>query len=79
MKKLLILLVIVCFISGCGVRLPDDFEYNLRVIADTNQEMLERIDNGEVPNDKVQEELRNIIESDIRDFRNAAATVEAGR
>lgn len=70
-------LVSIFIVSGCGVRLPNDFEYNLRAIADINEEMLLRIES--LPVDQKVNELKLMIQSDINDFRNAAATVEAGR
>ena len=39
--KYLTLTIIICMCS-C-VRLPSDFEYNLRIIADTNEQMLMHI------------------------------------
>lgn len=74
--KYLTLTIIICMCS-C-VRLPSDFEYNLRIIADTNEQMLMHI--KEMDDKEIQiKELIIMVETDIKDFRNAAATVEAGR
>jgi hypothetical protein len=75
--KFILITLTALLLVGCGVRVPDDFEYNLRTIADTNEELLERIE--DLPAERREAELRNIVEQDIVDFRNAAATVEAGR
>lgn len=77
-KALIIGLILSIFvISGCGVRIPDDFEYTLRRAADANEKMLKKIDT--LPEARRIEELKLMVETDIKDFRNAANTVEKGR
>lgn len=78
MKKYFILFLFVCIISSCGVRLPEDYEYNLDQIANTNEELLKRIQE-EVPPEERESEYIEIIKQDINDFRNAAETVRVGR
>jgi len=79
MRKLLIVFIGISIIlsSSCGVRIPDDFEYTLRRAADTNEQMLKTIDT--LPEDRKIEELKSMVKTDIKDFRNAANTIEKGR
>lgn len=77
MKKIFLLTLLLCLTSCFGVRLPSDFEYTLRNRADINEEMLHKL--REIPPELRESELRKMIETDIKDFRNAAKTVEEGR
>lgn len=73
-----ILVTVIAVASGC-YRLPEDFSYNLKTIADTNETMINHPEFKKMTVEQQNKEMLEIINKDIKDFRNAAKTVEAGK
>lgn len=73
-----IFIFVIAAASGC-YRLPADFSYNLKRVADTNEALINHPDFNKMSKEEQNKELKSLLQQTDKDILNAVKTIEAGK
>lgn len=75
---LMVTIVSVLAVASSCVRMPEKYAYALDRAADTNEELLKKIDEQDMPDKQKADVYKAIILEDNKSFRAAAETIRNG-